>query len=94
MSWRQPHAASLFHFCIVFFFVIYCFSCFFFNDTATTEIYTLSLHDALPISYIVTALKAYRAKSRSHPTMQAQASSLSDADMENIAAYFKTLGKH
>src|SRR2546423_13254843 len=28
--------------CILFFF--------FFNDTATTEIYTLSLHDALPIS--------------------------------------------
>src|SRR3712207_9499094 len=28
-----------------------CVSCFFFfNDTATTEIYTLSLHDALPIS--------------------------------------------
>src|SRR2546430_16783959 len=27
-----------------------CLSCFFFfNDTATTEIYTLSLHDALPI---------------------------------------------
>src|SRR2546422_8257539 len=25
---------------------------FFFNDTATTEIYTLSLHDALPISKI------------------------------------------
>src|SRR5687768_18571333 len=28
----------------------YCFFFFFFNDTATTEIYTLSLHDALPIS--------------------------------------------
>src|SRR5258705_3043536 len=27
---------------------------FFFNDTATTEIYTLSLHDALPISYRLT----------------------------------------
>src|SRR5258707_9524598 len=27
-----------------------CKSFFFFNDTATTEIYTLSLHDALPIS--------------------------------------------
>src|SRR6476469_10426544 len=26
------------------------FLVFFFNDTATTEIYTLSLHDALPIS--------------------------------------------
>src|SRR2546430_13083940 len=29
---------------------------FFFNDTATTEIYTLSLHDALPISYIASLL--------------------------------------
>src|SRR5208283_6187393 len=28
---------------------------FFFNDTATTEIYTLSLHDALPISRICAA---------------------------------------
>src|SRR6266478_9180362 len=33
----------LFH-CLFYFFF------FFFNDTATTEIYTLSLHDALPIS--------------------------------------------
>src|SRR2546430_14616655 len=30
--------------------------CFFFNDTATTEIYTLSLHDALPISNGVSKL--------------------------------------
>src|SRR5258707_15613551 len=30
--------------------VIAALSFFFFNDTATTEIYTLSLHDALPIS--------------------------------------------
>src|SRR2546422_1703030 len=30
--------------------VSYSFLFFFFNDTATTEIYTLSLHDALPIS--------------------------------------------
>src|SRR5215211_9539895 len=28
----------------------FCSFCFFFNDTATTEIYTLSLHDALPTS--------------------------------------------
>src|SRR5215475_16127166 len=38
----------------IFFFTISCsvfyFFFFFFNDTATTEIYTLSLHDALPIS--------------------------------------------
>src|SRR5438034_8112048 len=31
---------------------------FFFNDTATTEIYTLSLHDALPISFAVARLIA------------------------------------
>ena len=30
-------------------FNILCLFFFFFNDTATTEIYTLSLHDALPI---------------------------------------------
>src|SRR2546430_9211400 len=30
-------------------FVYFLFYFFFFNDTATTEIYTLSLHDALPI---------------------------------------------
>src|SRR3989442_12394658 len=30
---------------------------FFFNDTATTEIYTLSLHDALPISRAVLRLR-------------------------------------
>src|SRR3989442_7957545 len=29
---------------------------FFFNDTATTEIYTLSLHDALPISTVPSSL--------------------------------------
>src|SRR5256885_12580305 len=28
---------------------LFCWFFFFFNDTATTEIYTLSLHDALPI---------------------------------------------
>src|SRR2546430_15410025 len=31
---------------------------FFFNDTATTEIYTLSLHDALPISMHIVAAAA------------------------------------
>src|SRR2546425_2323196 len=51
-----------------------CFSCcvglhfacgffFFFNDTATTEIYTLSLHDALPISGGATAISTTRAGS-------------------------------
>src|SRR3989337_3154535 len=34
---------------------VFTFLAFFFNDTATTEIYTLSLHDALPISMAETA---------------------------------------
>src|SRR3712207_7964357 len=40
-SWTVRSLAHLYY---IFFF-------FFFNDTATTEIYTLSLHDALPISF-------------------------------------------
>src|SRR5437016_10548100 len=50
------------------------FFLFFFNDTATTEIYTLSLHDALPISFEgrsmrdVTAAVSWRASlTRSPP---------------------------
>src|SRR3712207_7790065 len=34
---------------------------FFFNDTATTEIYTLSLHDALPIFYAADGRRHVRA---------------------------------
>src|SRR5689334_25046297 len=42
---------SYFFFLIFFYFFSFSsFFFFFFNDTATTEIYTLSLHDALPIS--------------------------------------------
>src|SRR5687768_18598264 len=46
---------SMFVLFFLFLLVLICFSIllfffFFFNDTATTEIYTLSLHDALPIS--------------------------------------------
>src|SRR5947199_10861184 len=35
--------------CTIFSYLTFFFFFFFFNDTATTEIYTLSLHDALPI---------------------------------------------
>src|SRR5574341_1824107 len=38
-------------------FLCLCFLFFFFNDTATTEIYTLSLHDALPIFHAVPDLR-------------------------------------
>src|SRR2546425_8473914 len=45
--------------------VKFIFFVFFFNDTATTEIYTLSLHDALPISMLL-ALKGLLTKEGYH----------------------------
>src|SRR2546426_10777889 len=42
---------------------------FFFNDTATTEIYTLSLHDALPI-LAASASRAEPRRSLSHRSRQ------------------------
>ena len=41
--------------------------------------------------YLVAALKAYRDESRAHKTMQAQAKSLSDQDMEDLAAFFASI---
>src|SRR2546429_1080716 len=41
---------------------------FFFNDTATTEIYTLSLHDALPISLRMRSSTHASSNRRSRPS--------------------------
>jgi cytochrome c553 len=41
--------------------------------------------------YLVDALRAYAKGERAHPTMQAQAQSMSDADMADIAAYLAGL---
>src|SRR3989449_3425952 len=50
-----------------------CVYIFFFNDTATTEIYTLSLHDALPIWSAIARCATWRAGSRSWCSTPAQA---------------------
>ncbi len=42
--------------------------------------------------YLVIALKGYRSGERSHPTMQAQATSMSDQEIEDVAAYLASLG--
>jgi len=44
--------------------------------------------------YIVAALKEYRAGNRQHPTMQAQATWMSDADIADIAAYLAKAPAH
>ena len=41
--------------------------------------------------YLETALKAYKNKTRSHPTMRAQAANLSDENIKDISAYFESL---
>jgi cytochrome c553 len=43
--------------------------------------------------YIVNALHGYKTGDRTHPTMMAQAQSLSDQDIEDIAAYLSSLAK-
>lgn len=42
--------------------------------------------------YLVAALQAYKAGQRSHKTMQAQAQTLSEQDMQDIAAFFAAAG--
>ena len=41
--------------------------------------------------YIISALKAYRAGERSHPSMQAVAGSMTDDDIADLAAYYASL---
>jgi cytochrome c553 len=43
-------------------------------------------------AYLIVALNGYREGSRAHPTMAAQASSLSDQQIEDVAAYLASLG--
>lgn len=43
--------------------------------------------------YIAAALTAYKKGDRKHPTMRGNASSLSDQDMADVAAYYEALGK-
>src|SRR2546426_10071642 len=50
------------------------FSFFFFNDTATTEIYTLSLHDALPIWSLDSHRRAHAEEDRRHRLFSCPAS--------------------
>src|SRR5947208_16313419 len=62
-----------FMFCLFFVYLLISliFYFFFFNDTATTEIYTLSLHDALPILFGQDELQmmAERGLDRGHVTV-------------------------
>jgi len=43
--------------------------------------------------YLSTQLKAFKSGTRNNPIMKGMASSLSDTDIENLAAYFSSLKK-
>jgi cytochrome c553 len=43
-------------------------------------------------AYLVAAITGYRQGTRAHPTMSAQASSLTDEQIEDVAAYFASVG--
>ncbi|HOV59001.1 MAG TPA: cytochrome c [Rhodanobacteraceae bacterium] len=43
--------------------------------------------------YLIAALKAYKTGDREHPTMRAQGESLSEQDIQDIAAYLSSLAQ-
>src|SRR3712207_8118616 len=58
---------------------------FFFNDTATTEIYTLSLHDALPIFFTSADTPRPRRRPSAFPRLSSQSMKLSRARIDAAA---------
>ncbi len=56
--------------------------------TAFPELYSVPKLGGQKASYIVAALKAYKAGARDHGTMRAIAADLSEKDMQDIAAYY------
>jgi len=57
------------------------------------EIYKVPKIAGQNAKYIVAALNAYKKGERKHPSMRAIATSLSDQDMADVAAYYEQLGK-
>src|SRR5436309_15001741 len=62
---------------------------FFFNDPATTEIYTLSLHDALPIYLLMEAKHWGLRKSRNATSLNSRFKSLDTLKVKIISVTFR-----
>jgi cytochrome c553 len=58
--------------------------------TAFPSVYSVPKIDGQHAAYIVSALRAYKASERQHPSMRAVAASLSDQDMADLAAFYST----
>src|SRR2546430_16292485 len=70
-----------FLFCLSFLCALICF--FFFNDTATTEIYPLSLHDAFPISAASMRSRLSVSPATTDRTADSEPASVSSADRKS-----------
>jgi cytochrome c553 len=57
------------------------------------EVYKVPMISGQGAAYIVSALKAYQAGERKHPTMVAIAANLTDKDMADLGAYYAQHGK-
>jgi cytochrome c553 len=56
--------------------------------TAYPEVYSVPKIGGQHADYIVAALKAYKSGERTHPSMIGIVGSLSDQDMQDLAAYY------
>jgi cytochrome c553 len=56
--------------------------------TAYPDVYHVPKLGGQSPAYLVNALKAYRSGERNHPSMRGIAASLSDKDMDELAAYY------
>src|SRR5256885_8816225 len=76
--------------------LLFCFLFFFFNDTATTEIYTLSLHDALPISPAWASAARGKAAPAARPAAMSAARPVRDSEKskgEGVRATLRMPGR-
>lgn len=60
--------------------------------TGFPEVYHVPKLSGQSAGYIVNALRAYRAGERKHPSMRTMASSLSEQDIADLAAYYESTG--
>jgi len=67
-----------------------CFGCHGMNGASNNEMYPDLAGQKE--AYLVKAINAYRSGDRTDPTMKAMAASLTDADVENLAAFFSSQG--
>lgn len=61
--------------------------------TAFPEVYHVPKLGGQHAAYLVNALKQYKSGERDHTTMRSIAATLSEKDMEDLAAYYSQAGK-